>query len=508
MPCFYLRSYLRHNFDEKTSTLTAFKPFVFNGCGVIFYAFFLSILFAKKSPVVYIQISDICYTKTRPFMDKSINSILVPFADGKQPFLTDLFVDDKAPNEKNEKKKQTWDDRKNMSVQVSDILLTGNLVQQNQAKRMRECSDILQFGFLMDSDGFAKPPFKFTLKNAQFCRVPTCPICQQRRAMKWTSRFFEILPRIYADHPTIRYAFLTLTVQNCHVSELRETKKHMNKALKRMTERKAFPALGYVCSFETSKEQDLYDKKTGKLIRKARPDYCHPHFHILLALPSSYFNGRNYMKKDDWAVMWQSALKVDYKPVCDIRMVKSQEVESIPSLDSGHNNQANEAAFKGMMAAIVETIKYTVKPSDMVQDSTWFLEVAKQLHGTRAVSLGGIFKEYLNAADIGNDLILDSEKTENSGGYYFGWRNQVKRYQYIQPKTETEENFDLPAVEDNQPPQDSETETIAKDKFAREAAELQRAYLERKAAIPIQNDILDDSFSFCNAADYVDDVVD
>jgi hypothetical protein len=258
--------------------------------------------------------------------------------------------------------------------------------------------------------------------------------------MKWTARFFDILPRIYVDHPTMRYAFLTLTVKNCHVSELGATKKHMNQSLKRMIERKSFPALGYVCSFETTTEKDLYDKKTRKLIRKARPDYCHPHFHILLALPSSYF-GRNYMKKDDWAIMWQSVLKVDYKPVCDIRTVKSQELENIHSDSvSVSPDNRNEAAFNGMMAAIVETIKYTVKPSDMVQNAAWFLEVAKQLHGTRSVSVGGMFKDYLKVSAVGDDLILDSEKI-NSGGYYFGWRNQVKRYQYIQPKTKTDDYF-------------------------------------------------------------------
>jgi len=373
-------------------------------------------------------------------MDKSIDSILIPFASGKQPFLTDLLIDDKVTKGKKEKKKTTWDDRKSYAVQVADILDGGDVKQQKQAKRMRECSEFLQFGFHVQDDGFAKPPFKLKLKDARFCRVPNCPICQQRRSMKWTSRFFDVLPRIYADYPDMRYAFLTTTVQNCHVSELRETKKQMNKGLKRMTERKGFPALGYVCSFEVTPEKDLFDKKTGKLIRKARKDYCHPHFHILLAFPPSYFNGRNYIKKDGWAEMWQSALKVDYKPVCDIRMIKPKELANVsdsidaPTKDSSSaNNQTNDddlAAFNGLMAAIVETVKYTVKPSDMVQDSAWFLEVSKQLHGTRAISVGGIFKDYLKASDNDRDLILDSEKIQNSGGLMFGWRSDFKRYRF------------------------------------------------------------------------------
>jgi hypothetical protein len=143
-------------------------------------AVFLSIFEQKKTPWCIFEAF---------FMDKSTSSILVLFADGKQPFLTDLLVDDQTPNGKNEKKKQTWDDRKDMSVQVADILLTGNIIQQNQGKRVHECSNILQFGFLMDSDGFAKPPFKLKLKNTHFCRVPTCPTCQQRNGLPVFSIF-------------------------------------------------------------------------------------------------------------------------------------------------------------------------------------------------------------------------------------------------------------------------------------------------------------------------------
>ncbi len=373
-------------------------------------------------------------------MDKSIDSILIPFADGKQPFLTDLLVDDESTKGKTAKKKTNFDDRKAYSVKASEILATGNIVQQKQAKRMLTCSELLQFGFYCDSEGFAKPPFKLKLKDARFCRAPSCPICQQRRSMKWTARLFDVFPLIHKDYSDMRYAMMTLTVQNCRVSELRETKKQMNQALDRMVKRKSFPALGYICSFEVSKEKDLYDKKTGKLIRKARKDYCHPHFHILLALPPSYF-GRNYIKKDGWAVMWQSALKVDYKPVVDIRMVKAKELDDSSgseSMDSCIDNQPNDdmVAFNGLMAAVVETVKYTVKPSDMVEDSDWFLEVANQLYKTRTISVGGIFKDYLKASDIERDLMLDSERSENSGGFFFRWRNQVKRYQYIQPKND------------------------------------------------------------------------
>ena len=39
-----------------------------------------------------------------------------------------------------------------------------------------------------------------------------------------------------------------------------------------------------------------------------------------------------YLKKDDYAQMWQKALKVDYVPVCDVRIIKP-------------NKEKNKSAF-------------------------------------------------------------------------------------------------------------------------------------------------------------------
>lgn len=340
---------------------------------------------------------------------------LTGFDDSVLPFLTDLIPDDVKKSKKG--KRQNWDTRKDYTVQVSDILQTGQAHHKKLSARVTQCANILNFGWVQSSE---EGVHELKLKRAQFCRVRTCPICQWRRSQMLLARFFEAFPRICADYPTTRYVFLTLTVKNCPVSELRATVQHMSKSWDRLTKRKAFPAIGFVRSLEVTKETDTYDKTTKKLIRKARPDYAHPHFHILLALPPSYFMGRNYLSTAKWSALWQNALRADYLPVCDVRIVKAKKTDD--------NENSND--LDGIKAAIVETIKYTVKPSDMVQDSGFLLALVDQLHKIRAVSLGGIFKEYLQEVD--DEEATDGEEQEEKeeiSGIRFGWRSFAKRYQ-------------------------------------------------------------------------------
>jgi hypothetical protein len=147
-----------------------------------------------------------------------------------------------------------------------------------------------------------------------------------------------------------------------------------------------------------------------------------------MAVPASYF-ARDYLSKDGWALMWKKALRADYKPVCDVRVVKPRK-ESKQVINVDYSPE--KAALDAIMSAVTETVKYSVKPSDMISDSSWFLEVADQLHKTRAVALGGVFKHYFSIDN--ENLILEknnseSNLSENKGGLMFSFRQTLKRYQ-------------------------------------------------------------------------------
>lgn len=302
-----------------------------------------------------------------------------------------------------------WDVHKFQAGQVTEILSEGLPHHQRQAVRMHQCAEHLNFGWVIDSLDTGE--VKLRLKHARFCRVRHCPVCQWRRSKMWIARFYQAFPKIYADHPDLRYIFLTLTVRNCPVSELRATIRGMNSAWQRFSQRKVFPALGFVRSLEVTRSEN---------------GSAHPHFHCLLVVPPTYFAGRNYLSTAKWAVLWQQALRIDYTPVCHVRIVKARRRSK--NLSKGVQDGLQAIFVDVLLSSITEVIKYAVKPSDLVIDADWLLTVVDQLQNMRSVAVGGLFKEYLSDNEPEN-LIADSEVAdENPGGVMFGWREQYRRY--------------------------------------------------------------------------------
>lgn len=415
----------------------------------------------------------------------SDDSILVVSDDKTQP----QFLSDVLPKTKKNKKDKSWDSHKSSCDDISQMLKgSSKEAHQKQSKRIDECSQSLEFGWVLVSTVTGE--LKLRLKHAWFCRVRYCPICQWRRALMWVSRFFDAFPRIYAAHPEMRYIMLTLTVKNCSITELRSTVNQMSKAWERLTKRKSFPALGFVRSLEVTRGKD---------------GSAHPHFHILLAVPPSYF-GKNYLSKDKWAALWQDAMRLDYKPVCDVRIVKEkpnkgQIVEGLPT-------ESTSDPMKALMSAITETIKYTTKPSDMVKEKAWLLTMVDQMRNVRAVALGGIFKQFLSETETEQDLITASETdiekaVTNEGGVYFGWREKVKKYAR-QSKEKMRETVVARTSKKDSNAQTESINAIASDKFSREVSKLQGVDLVRKSTLSPVDD-LDDDFSFGNAPDHYDE---
>jgi plasmid rolling circle replication initiator protein Rep len=297
------------------------------------------------------------------------------------------FLSDISPKDK------PWDIHKLQATKVSfNYHQVGN---DKYSQRVEDCSKWLQFCLYDLDDG------SLTLKlfNAKFCRVRQCPICQWRRSLMWLARFFRILPEFKADNPKTEFLFLTLTVKNCKVEDLRETIASMQKGWKKLTERKCYPAIASIRSLE---------------ITRAADGLAHPHFHCLLAVPPSYF-GKAYLSQDKWTNLWRSCLKIDYTPIVDVRKVK---ILKDSDLDS---------AFR-------ETLKYSIKPSDLISDPEFLGELTKQLHKVRAVSIGGLFRKYLSEEEP-EDLISENNEDklleESQGELTFGWRENYNRYTKI-----------------------------------------------------------------------------
>lgn len=376
-----------------------------------------------------------------------------------QPFLSDVSPGDKP-----------WDTHKLQSTKVSDALSLGYESHQRQAERMCDCAKHLEFGLLPDVKT-GKNSLK--LKKSYFCRVRHCPICQWRRCLMWISRFYEAFPKIYADHPEWRYINVTFTVRNCPVTELKSTLTEMNSAWKRLIERKAWPGLGFVRCTEITRGSWVF-KSTGKIIppklvsqvpidQRELNDKTtsHPHYHCLIAVPPGYFKGTKYLSTAKWAIMWQKALRSDYTPNCWASIVKPKDyskmrgetiwetpereelelsVDEIRNavLDASQNALLNPTGeefqlskFEHILSAIKESIKYAVKPDDMLLDHEWLIELSTQLRNSRSIALGGEFKKYLKEDDATDQEMIGDAETlkENEGGIFFGWRERLERYQ-------------------------------------------------------------------------------
>lgn len=321
----------------------------------------------------------------------------MPIESGNSPGLEDCFyLSDLSPKDK------SWDSHRAIADQVEHLYSQTEFARY--AERMNQCSQLLEFAFKGDDAGLVA----IKLQSARFCRVRFCPVCQWRRSLMWRARFFKVMPQILEAYPSARFIFLTLTVKNCELNELKKTLAWMNKAWKLLTMRKEFPALGFI--------------KAVEVTRASHNNTAHPHFHAILMVNEGYFK-RGYLSQVKWTELWQSCLKVDYTPIVNAKAIKP------PKNLAKYENSTLDSAI---IVSLCETLKYSVKESDLTFDAKWLEELTTQLHKTRAISVGGVFKQYLSEEEpedlIHTDLVDDSPAIDDDPRVWFGWREMVKRY--------------------------------------------------------------------------------
>ena len=126
-----------------------------------------------------------------------------------------------------------WDIHRLQSAYVGEIYAL-NSEFERYSDRIEQCSGFLKFGF-NENNGMI-------LKQAIFCRCRHCTTCQWRRSLLWKAMMYQTYDKLREQYPTHRFVFLTLTVKNCEIGELRSTLQHMNKSWHRLVKRKEFMA--------------------------------------------------------------------------------------------------------------------------------------------------------------------------------------------------------------------------------------------------------------------------
>jgi hypothetical protein len=217
----------------------------------------------------------------------------------------------------------------------------------------------------------------------------------------WQARFLKALPSIEQAYPRACWLFLTLTIRNCPITELRQSLQEMNRAWHRLVKRHEFASnvVGWIRTTE---------------VTRGRDDSAHPHFHVLLMVKPGYFAGKNYVTQSRWTELWQECARLDYTPIVDIRAVKPKPGSTTSALRD----------------AVSETLKYAVKPEDM--NGEWLIELTRQVFRLRFIASGGVLKNVLRETEeTEQDLLLADEDGEGEASdpqLFFNWRRDIKRY--------------------------------------------------------------------------------
>lgn len=283
---------------------------------------------------------------------------------------------------------ERYDWRKRAADEVSDALLSARYWRA--AERVRECAYVVCFW-----GGRVTAPY---------CRYRHCPICQWRRSLRARAIVLTRLPEILDQYPTARFAMLTLTVRNCALCDLRSTLRQMSRGWQRLIQRADWPAIGWIRAVEITRSSD---------------GSAHPHYHVLMMLPSSYF-GKGYVPTREWVARWRHAMRLDYDPVCDVRAIKPRPVAGA---------EYRDVRLAAVCAAIAELIKYATKSDDLLAGGPeWLSEYIRQVRSTKGLVSGGVLRGIMAEAHRSAD---DTTVESDDGcvcGVRYQWRRSLQAY--------------------------------------------------------------------------------
>jgi plasmid rolling circle replication initiator protein Rep len=316
-------------------------------------------------------------------------------------------------------KERDWKGKKRRSEITAEHFHLAGLTSKSD--RMKECADTLVFKSTEEG---------LKLYQAWFCKVRLCPMCNWRRSLKIAYHNKRIVETVN-ERENVRWLFLTLTVRNTDAESLSETISAMFDGFHRLTKYKAFKTSvkGYFRALEVTKNRDPESESFGTY---------HPHFHVLLAVSPSYFSKKEYyIKQSEWTSLWQKAMKLDYKPIVNIKKVKPKE-----KLDELETYEKDLKRAMKEQSAILEVSKYPVKDTDVIKGNRitsenveTVLALDNALAYKRLIGYGGILKEIHKELNLGDaedgDLVNISENDEVANGAFdviARWHIGLKNY--------------------------------------------------------------------------------
>lgn len=274
-------------------------------------------------------------------------------------------------------------EKKYLNEKFSEFTIKSNINMTEKTKeRIQDCGTFLEF--LGD-----KNLENFKLSGANFCGNRFCPQCNYNRSRKLGLEL-SLIVKYIQDKFGYNFLFLTLTAPNVTSQDLESELKSYYESFKKLFKRKEIKAisLGYIRKFEIT-----YNSSRG--------DY-HPHYHVLIAVKSSYFKSRNYISRNRWLELWQLSKRDVSITQVDIRRVDE----------------------KNLVSSMLELSKYLSKDSDYLYSQEVFEVFYKNLKGKRYISFSGIFKEVREMYNFGLlDYLKDFDEIEYIYKIYYIRKN-------------------------------------------------------------------------------------
>lgn len=262
------------------------------------------------------------------------------------------------------------------------------LQRDRRSEHIQVCGSMLQF---LKERNLVSEEIRRRLVKGNFCKYRFCPMCQWRMARKVCREVLGRLRTINEAHNGVALLFLTLTIKNEHITELKSTVKHLSQAFQRLQQSKQYKdaVLGSIRAIEFLGD----NTEQGE---------CHPHFHCLLVVPKSYFKSRDYINFEEWTSLWQRSLRVDYRPIVNVQRVKPK------------------GKMSAIVAAALEVVKYSVTSSDLEKLSKEdFQELDRQTRNIRQYNYSGELKD----AEPTFDELEDESLWELLEEEYYHWAN-------------------------------------------------------------------------------------
>ena len=365
-------------------------------------------------------------------------------------------------------KVRPWSKKKISNMVLADIYeyLANQSIDYDyyikRAERLRSCAVFLKFRVIDENRSLLK-----LKKMSNSCRVRLCPMCAWRRTLKISSHARKIFNYVetnvdYANK--YDYLLLTLTVPNCSGEELSSTIDNLMKSFDRLMKRRELKKIvkGWYRGLEVTfnkfeiiteglyKRCKGYFDSLGLNVGDKNPNFntYHPHFHVILCVSKSYLANKNnkvgYLSNDKWLEIWRECTRNNDITQVDVRPVRVKKNRKVNSEDPLQKN--------GLINAICEVTKYTVKDKDFIITWDWDLSAEcvkvldNALKNRRLIAWGGILKaihkklnlddeidgDLVNIDDDDDITVLESEAVTEISAYWNVGYNEYVIYDCVQ----------------------------------------------------------------------------